>query len=163
MFQRKRKIIRTITKFIVFCLIISFLGGIGLLAYFAKDLPDPTKIDERRVVESTKIYDRTGEIILYDIHGEEKRTMISFEEIPQFVKDATVIAEDDNFYHHIGLDWRGIIRAAIANFRGKKIAQGGSTITQQYIKNAYLGGPQSERTYTRKIKEAILALIMERK
>jgi len=67
------------------------------------------------------------------------------------------------FYHHIGLDWKGITRAFIANFRGKKIAQGGSTITQQFIKNAYLGGPQSERTYTRKIKEAILSLLLERK
>jgi len=163
MLKKSKKIINTIIKFIVFCLIIGFLFGIGVLAYFAKDLPDPTKIDEREVIESTKIYDRTGEIILYDIHGEEKRTIIQFEEISQFIKNSTVIAEDDNFYHHIGLDWRGITRAFISNFRGKKIAQGGSTITQQFIKNAYLGGPQSERTYTRKIKEAILSLLLERK
>jgi len=163
MLIKRGKILRTIIKFVVFCLIIGFLSGIGLLAYFAKDLPDPTKIDERQVVESTKIYDRTGQIILYDIHGEEKRTVIPFEEMTQFVKDATVVAEDDNFYHHIGMDWRGIIRALVANFRGKKIAQGGSTITQQFIKNAYLGGSHSERTYTRKAKEAILALIMESK
>ncbi|MFH1966295.1 MAG: PBP1A family penicillin-binding protein [Patescibacteria group bacterium] len=163
MLIKRGKILKTIIKFVVFCLIIGFLLGVGLLAYFAKDLPDPTKIDERQVIESTKIYDRTGQIILYDIHGEEKRTIIPFEEMTQFVKDATVVAEDDNFYHHLGMDWRGIIRALIANFRGKKISQGASTITQQYIKNAYLGGPQSERTYTRKIKEAILALIMERK
>ena len=155
--------IKTIIKIVVFCLIIGFLFGIGVLAYFAKDLPDPTKIDERQVVESTKIYDRTGEIILYDIHGEEKRTIISFEEIPQSIKNATIVAEDDNFYHHIGLDWRGIVRSLIANFRNKKISQGASTITQQFIKNAYLGGPQSERTYTRKIKEIILSLVMERK
>jgi len=163
MFRMRKRIFRTIIKFIVFCLVMVVLGGIAVSAYFAKDLPDPTKIDQRQIVESTKIYDRTGQIVLYDIHGEERRTLIPFEEIPQFIKDATVIAEDDNFYHHFGLDWRGIIRAAIANFRGKKIAQGGSTITQQFIKNAYLGGPQSARTYTRKIKEVILALLLERK
>jgi len=157
------KILKIIIKVIVFCLVIGFLFGIGVLAYFAKDLPDPTKIDERQVVESTKIYDRTGQIILYDIHGEEKRTIIPFEEITQSIKDATIVAEDDNFYHHIGFDWRGIVRSLVANFRNKRISQGASTITQQFIKNAYLGGPQSERTYTRKIKEVILALVMERK
>ena len=157
------RIIKVIIKLSVFGLVFFILGAVGIFAYFAKDLPDPTKIHQRQIVESTKIYDRTGQVILYDIHGEEKRTVIPFEEMPQYVKNATVVAEDDNFYHHFGLDWQGILRAAWANFRGKKIAQGGSTITQQFIKNAYLGGPQSERTYTRKIKEAILSLIMERK
>jgi len=161
--KRKRRKIKTIIRFIVFCLILFVLGTMGIFAYFAKDLPDPTKINQRQIVQSTKIYDRTGQIVLYDIHGEEKRTIISFEEIPQFIKNATVVAEDDNFYHHIGMDWRGILRAALANLRGKKIAQGGSTITQQFIKNAYLGGPLSERTYARKIKELILALLLERK
>jgi len=161
--KRKRNIIKIIIFFIIFCFVLTFLIGIGVFAYFVKDLPDPTKIGQRQIAQSTKIYDRTGEIILYDIHGEEKRTIISFEQIPQYVKNATIVIEDDNFYHHIGIDWKGILRAVLANFRGKKIAQGGSTITQQFIKNAYLGGPQSERTYTRKIKEVILALIMERK
>jgi 1A family penicillin-binding protein len=154
---------KAIIKLIVFLSILGFLVVAAVFAYFAKDLPDPAKINQRQVVESTKIYDRTGQIILYDIHGEEKRTIIPFEEIPQFIKDATIVIEDDNFYHHIGLDWRGILRAAWANLTKKKIAQGGSTITQQFIKNAYLGGPQSERTFTRKIKEAILALELERK
>ena len=157
------KFIKKIIKLAVFCLVIVILGTVAVFAYFAKDLPDPTKISQRQIVESTKIYDRTGKIILYDIHGEEKRTIVSFEEIPFFIKKATIVIEDDNFYHHFGLDWRGILRAALANLRGQKIAQGGSTITQQFIKNAYLGGPQSARTFTRKIKEAILALVLERK
>jgi len=159
----KLKTIKLILKLALFGAIFSFIIIIGLFAYFAKDLPNPSKINQRQIVESTKIYDRTGQTILYDIHGEEKRTVISFEEIPQSIKDATIVIEDDNFYHHIGLDWKGILRAAWANLRGKKIAQGGSTITQQFIKNAYLGGPQSERTFTRKIKEAILAIELERK
>ncbi len=154
---------KKILKLIGFLFAMAVLLGIGLFAFFAKDLPDPTKMSNRQIVESTKIYDRTGEVILYDIHGEEKRTVIPFEEIPQFIKDATIIAEDDNFYHHIGIDWKGILRAAWANLNKNKISQGGSTITQQYIKNAYLGGPQSERTYARKIKEAILAVEMEMK
>ncbi len=135
----------------------------GIFAYFAKDLPDPTKIGERQIIESTKIFDRTGEILLYDIHGEEKRTVIPFENIPQYVKDATIVIEDDNFYHHFGIDVAGIIRAAITNFRGNRISQGGSTISQQYIKNAFLGGSHAQRTYARKIKEAILTLLLERK
>ena len=141
----------------------TFLIGFGVFAYFVRDLPDPTKINQRQITQSTKIYDRSGEIILYDIHGEEKRTVISFDTIPQYIKDATVVAEDDNFYHHVGFDWRGIVRAFIANFKSEKISQGASTITQQFLKNAYLGGPQAERTYTRKIKEVILSLVMERK
>lgn len=156
-------ILKKISKLALFIFVISIISIIGLLAYFAKDLPDPSKINQRQIVESTKIYDRTGKIILYDIHGEEKRTVVDFEEIPKFVKDATVVIEDDNFYHHLGFDWKGILRAVWANLTRQKIAQGGSTITQQFIKNAYLGGPNSERTYPRKIKEIILALIMERK
>ncbi len=150
-------------KFISFIILIAIFIGIGVFAYFAKDLPDPSKIDQHQIAQSTKIYDRTGEIILYDIHGEEKRTVIPFKQIPESVKGATIVVEDDNFYHHIGLDWKGILRAAWANLTRQKISQGGSTITQQYIKNAYLGGPQAERSYPRKIKEAILSLMMERK
>lgn len=161
--RKKKRLIRKFIKFFFFCSILSILFATGLFAYFAKDLPNPAKMDGYQVTESTKIYDRTGKVIIYDIHGEEKRTVISFEEIPQFVKDATIVAEDDDFYHHLGIDWRGIARAAWANLRGKKIAQGGSTITQQFIKNAYLGGPLSQRTFSRKIKEAILSLLMEQK
>ncbi|MFH1461180.1 MAG: PBP1A family penicillin-binding protein [Patescibacteria group bacterium] len=155
--------LRSLIKLIIFLGIIGVLTVIIITAYFAKDLPDPTKIEDREIIESTKIYDRTGQIVLYDIHGEEKRTIIPLEEIPQFIKEATIAIEDDNFYHHIGLDWKGILRAAWANLTNQRIAQGGSTITQQFIKNAYLGGPQSARTFARKIKEAILALLMERK
>jgi len=164
MYKRKKKrLIRKLIKFAFFCFILFILLMSGVLAYFAKDLPNPAKMNDYQVVESTKIYDRTGKVIIYDIHGEEKRTVIPFEEIPQYLKDATLVAEDDNFYHHVGLDWRGIARAAWADLRGKEIAQGGSTITQQYIKNAYLGGPIAQRTFARKIKEAILSLLMEQK
>jgi len=140
-------------------LIIAFLVlMIIVFAYLAKDLPNPENLANRQMIESTKIYDRTGNIILYDVHGEEKRTIIPFEEIPQYLKDATIVSEDANFYHHFGLDIKGIARAFLADLRGKSISQGGSTITQQFIKNAIL---TSERTFTRKIKEAILAIEVE--
>ncbi|MBD3282307.1 MAG: PBP1A family penicillin-binding protein [Candidatus Portnoybacteria bacterium] len=157
----KRKGKGIFKKFLIFCFwsaIILFIFLVGLFAYFAKDLPNPEQIAERRVVESTKIYDRTGKFLLYDVHGEEKRTVIPFEEIPEYFKEATIIAEDDQFYHHFGLDFKGIIRAFLANFRGNRISQGGSTITQQFIKNAILS---PEKTISRKIKEAILSIEME--
>ena len=120
-----RKTFKAIIKLAVFCLVMGILASLFVFAYFAKDLPNPTKISQRQVVESTKVYDRTGQVILYDIHGEEKRTVIPFEEIPRFVKNATVVIEDDNFYHHFGLDWPGILRAAWANLTGSRITQGG--------------------------------------
>ncbi len=156
--KRNRGVFRKLFVLFLWLCVLGFIGMVSVFAYFAKDLPNPEQITERRIIESTKIYDRTGKILLYDVHGEEKRTVIPFEEIPQQVKDATLVIEDDNFYHHFGLDWKGILRAAWANFRGQKIAQGGSTITQQFIKNAIL---TPERTFTRKIKEAILAIEME--
>jgi len=161
-FRRKRKkgLFKKILVICIWLIIAGIILGSLIFIYFAKDLPDPEKITERRIIESTKIYDRTGKFILYDVHGEEKRTVIAFEEIPQYVKNATIISEDDDFYHHFGIDIKGILRSVIANFTNNRISQGGSTITQQFIKNAIL---TSERTYTRKIKEAILAIQMEMK
>lgn len=156
----KKKWLKTLW-WLFFCSSLSFvLFSLAIFVYFAKDLPDPTKITQRQVIQSTKIYDRTGQIVLYDIHAEEKRTVIPIEQIPEHVKAATIVIEDDNFYHHFGLDWSGILRASWANLRGKRIVQGGSTITQQFIKNAFL---TPERTLSRKIKEAILSLELERR
>lgn len=140
----------------------AFLGAavfvILIFAFFAKDLPNPEKLSKHQMVESTKIYDRTGTVLLYDIHGEEKRTVIPFDQMPDSIKKAALVIEDDNFYNHFGLDFKGILRAFFANLRGKKISQGGSTITQQYIKSSFL---TPERTYSRKIKEAILSIELE--
>ncbi len=159
-YGKKRGLIRRIFVLALWIFIIGSIGALCVFAYYSKDLPDPEKISERQIVQSTKIYDRTGKVLLYDIHGEEKRTVISFDEIPQYVKDATIVTEDANFYHHFGLDFKGIIRALLADLSGRKITQGGSTITQQFLKNAILS---PERTFTRKIKEAILAIELELK
>lgn len=132
----------------------------GIFAYWTKDLPSPSSIQEIKLPESTKIYDRSGKILLYDIHGEQKRTVVPFDEIPQFMRIATVVAEDSNFFHHFGIDLRGIARAVLTNLKRKTVLQGGSTITQQLIKNIYLS---PERTFQRKIKEIILAFEVELK
>lgn len=132
----------------------------GIFAWFWKDLPDPNSLHNRFVVESTKIYDRSGTHLLYDVHGEEKRTQIPFSEMPETVRYATLALEDQNFYNHPGIEVKGIIRAVLKDILRRGAAQGGSTITQQLIKNSML---TSERTLTRKIKEVIISLELEQK
>jgi 1A family penicillin-binding protein len=147
-------------SFIIF-LILSFIAaGAVVFAVIFQDLPKPEEFENRKINQSTKIYDRTGEVLLYEIHGEEKRTVIPFEEIPDYVKKATLIVEDQNFYNHPAFDWKGIIRAIITNFLKGEVVQGGSTITQQLAKNAFLS---KEKTLIRKIKELVVAFELEKK
>ncbi|MEK7125000.1 MAG: transglycosylase domain-containing protein [Patescibacteria group bacterium] len=137
-------------------------GGALLFAwiiYLRTTLPDPEAIATRQVKESTKIYDSTGETLLYDIYDEERRTVIGWDQIPQAVKDATVAIEDANFYGHKGFDIRGIVRAFFKILSSGTVSQGGSTITQQLIKKALLS---DEKTPSRKIRELMLAIEVER-
>jgi 1A family penicillin-binding protein len=128
-----------------------------LFAWFAKDLPSPNKINARTIAQSTRIFDRQ-ENLLYEIHGDKKRTLIDYNQMPQYIKDATVAIEDKDFYKHHGFDIRGITRAGLYNITHKQKMQGGSTITQQFVKNAIL---TPERTFSRKIKELILSIEIE--
>lgn len=137
---------------------IGLIVVIGIFAFFAKDLPSPNNVRERFVPESTKIYDRTGTHLLYEVHGEEKRTVIPFTDMPDVVKYATIALEDQDFYHHFGLKLSSILRAVFKDIITLDTAQGGSTITQQLVKNTLLS---REQTFTRKIKEAILAIELE--
>lgn len=136
------------------------LAVAGVFIYFSKDLPSPGKVNTRFIAESTKIYDRTGEHLLYDVHGEEKRTLISFAEIPDTVKFATIALEDQNFYDHYGIKLTSIVRSALKDVLHRQASQGGSTITQQFVKNSIL---TREKTFSRKIKEVILSLELEQK
>ncbi len=136
--------------------------GAGLLIWISTlEIPDLSAFEERRILQSTKIFDRTGEVLLYDLHQDVRRTMIPIEEMSRHIKNATVAIEDDQFYNHFGVDIMGIMRAALVNVRDGDLfgGQGGSTITQQVIKNSVL---QREKTLTRKVKEAILAIKLER-
>ncbi|MEK7181677.1 MAG: PBP1A family penicillin-binding protein [Patescibacteria group bacterium] len=131
---------------------------IAIFAYIAKDLPSTGNVNKRFVAESTKIYDRTGTHILYEVHGEEKRTVIPFSAIPEIVRAASISLEDQDFYHHFGIKPSGILRAAFKDIITFDAAQGGSTITQQFVKNSLLS---NEKTLTRKIKEAVLSIELE--
>ena len=146
------------------------LAGIGS-AYavydsFAQQLPNPTAIEtEQEDFETTKIYDRTGQVLLYEIFDPFRgdRNYVKLNEIPEFCRESTVILEDKTFYQNPGFDPEGIGRAFVQNLQGEQV-QGGSSITQQLIKNILID--EEERTqlsYTRKIKEVILAIEITRR
>ncbi len=142
--------------------VISVLVISGLLIWISTlEIPDLAAFEERQIQQSTKIYDRTGEILLYDLHQDVRRTNVEFSEISRHIKNATLAIEDANFYNHPGISISGITRAAFVNLRGGDLlgGQGGSTITQQVIKNALL---ETDKRLSRKVKEAILALKLER-
>lgn len=149
-------------KLLIVCLLLISLGLLSafiLVAWISRDLPNPNQLIDREVAQSTKIYDRSGEHTLYEIHGEEKRTLISLDNIPDNVKNATVAIEDKNFYKHGGFSVWSMFRTIITNIIYNRKA-GGSTLTQQFVKNAILS---SEKSYVRKIKEIILAQRIEKK
>lgn len=138
---------------------IVILAIVGLFLYFAKDLPSPGQINARRLEQTTRFYDRTGEHVLYEVYGDENRTYIDLEDMGDYVANATIAIEDRNFYNQGAFSSLGILRAAIYNVLNIDGArQGGSTITQQYVKNALLS---TEQTFTRKIKELILSIQIE--
>lgn len=149
------------TQILKWLLVLSGIFAVLLIAtfaYVAKDLPSSGTIGKRQITESTKIYDRTGNHILYEVHGEENRTVIPLEQIPKTVQQATLALEDQDFYKHFGIHPKAILRALFKDIIALDARQGASTITQQFVKNSLL---TNERTFTRKIKEAILAIELE--
>ncbi|MFC1787607.1 penicillin-binding protein [Patescibacteria group bacterium] len=177
--SRKRRLKKTkhLSKnlFLLFILlgVLGSLFTLGVFAFVSRDLPDPNTLTERTIRQTTKIYDRTNEELLYEIFGEENRTLVKIQEgyckdddqietdekgIPIFAIQATMAAEDRKFCSHSGFDFKGFARAVLANLRGRRV--GGSTLTQQLVKNAILS---NEKTITRKIKELILSLELERR
>lgn len=138
-----------------------FIGG-GLLVWAATlQLPDLGSLETRRVEQSVKIYDRTGTVLLYDLHKDMQRTAVPLDSISTNLQQAIVAIEDPEFYTHIGIKPTAIARAIWTNFmQGELLSgQGGSTITQQVIKLTIL---TSDKSPVRKFKEWILALKMER-
>lgn len=156
--RRKKHLLRKLLVFMVLFLMFSGVGGSLFIIAALRQLPDPLAISELKVPESTKIYDRTGEVLLYEIHGDEKRTVVPLNRISQFLKDATIVAEDLSFYTHNGVDVRSIVRAFIVDVTNWDFSQGASTITQQLVKKTFL---TDEKTIPRKIKEALLAVKIE--
>lgn len=136
------------------------LLGLMVLAFlwFAKDLPSPNKINARVTAQTTKLYDRSGQTVLTEIYGDKNRSIIEFDQMPKTCKDATVALEDKNFYKQGAFSPMGIGRAFTGVIFKDPSRGGGSTITQQYVKNAFLTG---DRTLSRKIKELILSIQIE--
>ncbi len=159
LYQKKHVLISVLLVSVVFIIFAVAAGGV-YVAILTRDLPSPEQFNTRKISQSTKIYDRTGEILLYEVHGEEKRTVVLFEEVPKFLKEATLATEDANFYNQPAFNLKGILRAFIVNLKEGRISQGGSTITQQLARSIFLS---TEKTFTRKIKELILAIELESK
>lgn len=157
-FTSKREIIYDrFKKYFIY--IVSAIGitGLGLLIYFSIGIPNPLKLSEMNLTESTEIMDRNGGL-LYAIHGDENRKSLdSLDEISPWLIEATIAIEDDEFYEHIGIDVPAIFKAVLSE-AGIGSRRGGSTITQQFARNALLS---QERSYKRKVQEILLSLMIE--
>jgi 1A family penicillin-binding protein len=154
--EKHRQLIKPLATLVAsLCLI---LGAMILFWVSTFKVPTLTSIRERRVTESTKIYDRTGQILLYDTGGNVRRSSIPIEEISRNIKNATLAIEDKKFYEHHGVEPLSIIRAFLANIMTLSWSQGGSTITQQVVKNSILTG---NKDISRKLKELVLAVKLE--
>jgi penicillin-binding protein 1A len=145
--------------------ILIFLGLSAICAGFvfiwATTLPMPNveAFNSRIVTQSTKIFDRSGEVLLYDLQTDTRRTSVPLSEISDNIQKATIAIEDSSFYEHHGIRPTSLIRAVFANSKALGYSQGGSTITQQVIKNSLL---TKEKKISRKFKEIILALRLEK-
>ncbi|MFA5169427.1 MAG: transglycosylase domain-containing protein [Candidatus Paceibacterota bacterium] len=133
---------------------------IALFFVFLKDLPRPEVFTEAQINQSTKIYDRTGKILLSSVYGEEKRTYVPLSQIPDIMKKAVIATEDSNFYSHFGIDIPAMFRAIKIDITQKTNSHGASTITQQLIRSTFL---TPDKTISRKIKEIVLSIELDRK
>jgi len=147
---------KTILMFLLSVILIT--GAIILFWISTFKVPTLESIRERRVSESTKIYDRTGEILLYDTGGNVRRSIVPIEEISRNIKNATIAIEDREFYQHRGIKPTAMLRAVLVNIMTLNWSQGGSTITQQVVKNSIL---TNNKDISRKLKELVLAVKLE--
>ena len=144
---------------LLLAILLLFLGGGTLVWVATLEMPDFSGFQNRLVTQSTKIYDKTGKILLFDAHQDVRRTIVASEDISRNVKNATVAIEDSDFYQHHGVKPLAIARAIFVDITTGHLNQGGSTITQQVIKNSLL---TQEKKFSRKIKQILLALKLER-
>lgn len=142
------------------CFVLGIIAVIGLFAWISKDLPDPERISDTVPINSISFYDRTGETLLFEM-GDTVQKSVEWDKVPKNLINATIALEDRAYYTHHGFSIKGIMRAAVQNvFNLDSSGQGGSTLTQQLIKNVIVGG---DKSYLRKIKEVILAVELERR
>jgi penicillin-binding protein 1A len=155
--SRRRRWLADIALGLVLAVLVVLACGAGIVAGAVRGMPSLASFMARPVAQTTLLYDRNGHLI-GQVHGATDRLVVSSAQIPAALKQATVAIEDKRFYHHHGIDFLSVARAALADLRAGRVVQGGSTITEQYVKNAYLG---SEGGLQRKIREAILAWQLE--
>lgn len=156
--NRSLKFLSGLSKFALWSFLAGLVVVVGVIIYFFTQIPSPEDLQSRFVAKSTKIYDRNGEL-LYDIFQEQNRTPVKLADIPDVVKKATIAIEDKDFYKHGGFDIWGILRSFYRLVIYRRIEGGGSTLTQQLVKNALL---TSDQSLVRKVKELILAIQVER-
>lgn len=136
-----------------------FIVGGFVLWVTLSPVPDIGALDDREVKQSTRLYDRTGQVLLYDYNRDARRDAVSLSEISSYAVHAVLAIEDASFYEHGGIRVSSIIRAVLADLFGGGPTQGGSTITQQVVKNTLL---TTEKSVVRKAHEWVLAIKMER-
>ncbi|MBQ9017493.1 penicillin-binding protein [Candidatus Saccharibacteria bacterium] len=155
---------KTILKVLGVMVIVSIIAIGGLFLYYKKDL-DEIRLDEMSISETVNTYlDRNGVVLWKDTGSENYRLVVNGDDIPEYMRQATIAIEDRNFYNHIGIDPIGLVRAIISTVSGKQV-QGGSTLTQQLIKQVYFADEAASANrggLARKVKELILAIELER-
>jgi penicillin-binding protein 1C len=155
--KAKRRFFR---EFFLVCFSIVIIVSALLISWLATiQLPDFNNFENRNIANSTKIYDRTGKVLLYNIHDNIRRTIVPIDEISLYIQEATISIEDSHFYDHFGFRPTSFVRAVMVNILSGGYAQGGSTINQQVIKNALL---TKDKTIARKLKEIVLSIKLDR-
>ena len=134
--SRRKKFFKILLGVFTFLFVVFVFTGTIIAFWIATlKIPDAGSLNDLKVAQSTKIYDRTGKIILWDIHNDIQRTLVPLTEISRHIKNTTIAIEDSSFYQHRGIDVPGILRAILVNLKSGKLSQGGSTISQQLVKN----------------------------
>jgi penicillin-binding protein 1A len=156
--SRLRKVLRWTLWLAIPAVAVAAGTVIGLIYAFAR-VPLPSEIPTAQTIV---FLDRTGRVEIGTLSAQENRRVVRLDKLPEHTSQAMLAAEDRDFYEHGAISWRGLARATAANLLRRRISEGGSTITQQYVKNAFPGVGR-DRTLFRKLKEAVLAVKLERK
>jgi penicillin-binding protein 1A len=150
---------RLIIVLILLAVIVLISTFVGSIVALSRNLPQLDSMKRTVLAQTTFIYDRHG-VVIAQLHGDTNRVIVKSGQIPQVMKDATVAIEDRRFYQHHGVDFEGIARALVEDVKAGHVVEGASTITEQFVKNAYVG---DEQTLQRKLREAVLAWQLESK
>jgi 1A family penicillin-binding protein len=150
---------KNIHKTLLFLLtVFMFFAAIFMIWFSTLKTPDINVFDDKLLGQSAKIYDRTGNVLLYDLSQKVRRSVVPLDQISPYLKNASIAIEDNDFYQHGGVKIKSLMRAVFANITEGAYSQGGSTITQQVVKNSLL---TKDKKITRKIKEIFLAIKLE--